>query len=105
MKIKKIAGAAAIAGAMGAAGLGLGAGSAQADQIWIPDIPGIPWGPGHWVDEWIPDVVPVGQGPANVGPPGFWKNAVPGCPPPGHWNRGGIPGVGKGPHSVIPCLP
>ena len=55
MKIKKIAGTAAVAGAMSAAGLGLGAGSAQADRIWVPDIPGIPWGPGHWVDEWIPD--------------------------------------------------
>jgi len=43
MRIKKIAGAIAIAGALGAAGLGLGAGSAQADPIWVPDIPGIPW--------------------------------------------------------------
>ena len=53
MRIRKIAGAAAIACAMGAAGLGLGAGSAQADRIWIPDIPEIPWGPGHWIDEWV----------------------------------------------------
>lgn len=87
MGIKKIAGAAAIAGALGAAGLGLGAGSAQADAHWVPDIPGIPWGPGHWVDDWVPDLVPD---------PGQLKNI---CPwpidtPPGHW-------VG-GPHGV-PC--
>ncbi len=80
MRMKKIAGAAAIAGALGAAGLGLGAGSAQADPIWVPDIPGIPWGPGHWVDQWVPDV--------NLGPPGQVKNAL--CPwdPPGHWKGG-----------------
>jgi hypothetical protein len=76
MSIKKIAGTAAVAGALGAAGLGLGAGSAQADQIWVPDVPGIPWA-GHWVDQWTPD-----------GPPGQVKNEF--CPwnPPGHW-RGG----------------
>ena len=57
MKIKKIAGTAVLAGcALALLRLGLGAGSAQADRIWVPDIPEIPWGPGHWVDEWIPDV-------------------------------------------------
>ncbi len=88
MRIKKIAGGAAIAGALGVAGLGLGAGSAQADPHWVPDIPGIPWGPGHWVDDWVPD---VGL------PPGQAMNLIPGCPPPGHW-------VG-GPHAPIPCIP
>ena len=88
MRIRKIAGAAAIACAMGAAGLGLGAGSAQADRIWIPDIPSIPWGPGHWVDDWIPDV--------NLGAPGWYRSNVPFCPPPGHWTGG--------PHGPIPCL-
>jgi len=65
---------------MGAAGLGLGAGSAQADQIWVPDIPWIPWGAGHWVDQWVP-------GP-DLGPPGLVKNTW--CPgdPPGHWKGG-----------------
>jgi hypothetical protein len=90
MRIRKIAGAAAIVGALGAAGLGLGAGSAQADQIWVPDIPGIPWGPGHWVDEWVPDV--------NLGAPGQIRKD---CPPPfdappGHWMNG--------PHGFPPCI-
>jgi len=86
MNIKKMAGTAAIAAGLGAAGLGLGAGSAQADRIWVPDIPGIPWGAGHWVDEWIPD--------PNLGiPPGQWRSNVPFCSPPGHWEGGphGIP--------------
>ena len=69
MRIRKIAGTAAIACAMGAAGLGLGAGPAQADRIWIPDIPSIPWGPGHWVDDWIPDV--------NLGAPGCYRSNGP----------------------------
>ena len=82
MKIRQIAGTAALAGALGAAALGLGTGSAQADDIWVPDFPGIPWSPGHW----IPD--------PNLGPPGQVKNAF--CPwnPPGHW--------AGGPHG-IPC--
>ncbi|MFY9922038.1 MAG: hypothetical protein WAL26_27165 [Mycobacterium sp.] len=83
MNIRKIAGTAALAGAIGAAALGLGAGSAQADDIWVPDIPWIPWGAGHW----IPD--------PNLGPPGQVKKWCP-APfdsPPGHWYGGphGIP--------------
>ena len=35
MNLKKIAGTAMIAGALGAASLGLGAGSAQADPDWV----------------------------------------------------------------------
>ena len=100
MKIKKIAGTAILAGSLGAASLGLGAGSAQADRIWVPDIPDIPWGPGHWVDEWIPDVVPdlgIGRGPTGLGPPGQIKKMFPGCPPPGHWWP-------AGPHSIPPCI-
>ncbi len=88
MTLKRIAGTAAVAAALGAAALGLGAGSAQADPIWVPDIPGIPGGPGHWVDDWIPDV--------NFGAPGFYRSTVPGCPPPGHWTGG--------PHGPIPCM-
>ena len=90
MRIKKIAGTAAIAAALGAAGLGLGAGSAQADQIWVPDIPWIPWGAGHWVDDWVPD--------ASWGPPGQVKKWCP-APfdaPPGHWKGG--------PNGFIPCV-
>ena len=70
MKIRKIAGTALIAGAMGVAGLGLGAGSAQAD-IWVPDIPEIPWGPGHWIPD-VPNIVP-GEGPTGLGAPGQLK--------------------------------
>ena len=89
MNIKKIAGTAILAGVLSGAALGLGAGSAQADRIWVPDIPGIPWGPGHWVDNWIPD--------PDLGlnlPPGQVKKWCPWHSPPGHW-------VG-GPHG-IPC--
>ncbi len=88
MSIKKISGYGGIAVALGAAGLGLGAGTAQADRIWVPDIPEIPWGGGHWVDHWIPE--------PNLGPPGQVKKWCP-APfdsPPGHW-------IG-GPHG-IPC--
>ena len=42
MNLKKIDGTAALAGALGAAALGLGAGSAQADPGWDPNIPWIP---------------------------------------------------------------
>ena len=70
MNFKKMAGTAAIAAGLGAAGLGLGAGTAQADRIWVPDIPEIPWGGGHWVDDWIPE--------PNLGPPGqvkkWWRH-------------------------------
>ncbi len=91
MNFKKMAGTAAIAAGLGAAGLGLGAGTAQADRIWVPDIPEIPWGGGHWVDEWLPE--------PNLGPPGQVKKWCDFAPPPfvdsppGHWEGGphGIP--------------
>src|SRR6478609_10291588 len=44
MNLKKMAGTALLAGAMGAAGLGLGAGTAQADDHWVPWNPGGPPG-------------------------------------------------------------
>jgi hypothetical protein len=78
--LKRIAGTATIAGALGAAALGLGAGSAQADPDWV-DIPVIP-DVGDWVD-WNP-----------WPPPGQLKKWCPWHSPPGHW-------VG-GPHG-IPC--
>lgn len=86
MNLKKIDGTAALAGALGAAALGLGAGSAQADPGWDPNIPWIP-GPG----DWVPDLVPN-----NLWAPGQIKNAW--CPwlPPGHW--------AGGPHG-LPCVP
>src|SRR6478609_3622851 len=42
MNFKKMAGTALLAGAMGAAGLGLGAGAAQADDDWVPWWPDVP---------------------------------------------------------------
>jgi hypothetical protein len=95
MNIKKIAGTAALAAGLGAAGLGLGAGSAQADRIWVPDVPDIPW-IGHWVDD-VPNLVP-GEGPTGLGAPGQLKKLCP-APfngPPGHW-------VG-GPNGFVPCV-
>jgi hypothetical protein len=94
MNIKKLAGTAAIAAGLGAAGIGLGAGSAQADQIWVPDIPGIP-GAGHWVDQWDPGY--------NWGPPGqvkkecAWGVIGPCGTPPGHWPNGP-----QGPPPIFP---
>jgi hypothetical protein len=80
MNLKKIAGTATVAGALVAAALGLGAGSAQADPHWGPNIPWIP-GPGDWVD-WSPF------------DPGQLKQWCPWHSPPGHWKGG--------PHGV-PC--
>ena len=87
MNLKKIAGTAMIAGAVGAASLGLGAGSAQADPNWVdPNIPWIP-GPADWVPgHWDPGL--------NWGSPGQVKKWCPWHSPPGHW-------IG-GPHG-IPC--
>jgi hypothetical protein len=82
MNVKKIAATVTIAGAVGGAALGLGAGTVQADPHWGPNIPWIP-GPGDWVD-WNPYA------------PGQIKNTW--CPwlPPGHWHGG--------PHGW-PCVP
>jgi hypothetical protein len=79
MNLKKIAWTATIGGALGAAALGLGAGSAQADD-WVPWVP------------WVPDV-DDGVG-FNPYPPGQVKQLCPWHSPPGHW-------IG-GPHG-IPC--
>ena len=80
MNIKKMAGTAAIAAGLGVAGLGLGAGTAQADD-WVP----FPWPPvpGEWID------VP-GQGPTGWGAPGQIKKEFPPAmnTPPGHWIAG-----------------
>ena len=87
VNLKKIAGTAMIAGAVGAAPLGLGADLAQADPNWVdPNIPWIP-GPADWVPgHWDPGL--------NWGPPGQVKKWCPWHSPPGHW-------IG-GPHG-IPC--
>ncbi|KUI25242.1 hypothetical protein [Mycobacterium sp. GA-2829] len=79
MNFTKIGLTATVAGAMGAAALGLGAGTAQADHNdwWEPHIP--------YVDVHIP--------PGHVGhivhvPPGQLKKWIPGPDvPPGHWGR------------------
>lgn len=77
MTSKKLIGTATLAGALGAAALGIGAGLAQADDNWKP------WQPdgNHW-SNWLP------------ASPGQIKHDY--CPwdPPGHW-------IG-GPHG-IPC--
>jgi hypothetical protein len=75
MNLKKIAWTATIAGALGAA-LGLGAGTAQADD-WVPWVPHVDDGVGF-----------------NPFPPGQVKQFCPWHSPPGHW-------IG-GPHG-IPC--
>ena len=83
MNLKKIAGTATIAGVLGAAALGLGPASAQADPDWVD--PNIPWIPG-WAD-WDPGV--------NWGSPGQIKNAW--CP----WTP--RPVTGKVVHTGSPC--
>jgi hypothetical protein len=79
MNVKKVLATATIAGALGVAALGLGAGTAQADD-WVPWVP------------WIPQV-DDGIG-GNPLPPGQEKKWCPWHSPPGHW-------IG-GPHG-IPC--
>jgi hypothetical protein len=66
MKLRKIAATAAVAGALGFASVGLGAGQAQAhDDDWWWEPPG----PGHFVPS-----------PGHIG-------QLPFVPPPGHWNK------------------
>ena len=69
MSMKRTAGVATVAAALGAAALGLGAGTAQADD-WVPWVPWVP----H-VDDWV-DWNPVS--------PGQIKNTW--CP----WNPPGL---------------
>lgn len=74
MQLKKIGITATLAGALGAAALGFGAGAAQAhDDLWVP----VPV---------IPDVdVHLGVPPGHIGvPPGQAKKFI-GNVPPGHW--------------------
>lgn len=80
MNIKKTAGTALIAAALGAGSLGLGIGTAQAKPG--PHIPGPPPIPPGQVDGW------------QQLPPGQVKQFCPWQSPPGHW-------IG-GPHG-IPC--
>jgi hypothetical protein len=78
MNVKKITGAATIAGALGVAALGLGAGMAQADY----GVPSAGWGPRvHGGVGW------------NPAPPGQVQKVCPWRSPPGHWIAGphGIP--------------
>ena len=100
MNIKRIAGTATLAAALGAAALGLGAGSAQADPKWVD--PNIPWIPGDWDPDWYPDWNPG----VNWGPPGQVKKMCPGpCgTPPGHWVNGPQgPPIPEGPW--VPWVP
>jgi hypothetical protein len=54
MKLKNVLAAAAIVGSLGFAGLGQGAGVANADDGNGPWIPWVPWHPGEIVEDWIP---------------------------------------------------
>jgi hypothetical protein len=67
MKLKRIAATTMVTGALGAAALGLGAGTAQADGSLFPLPP-------------VPDL--IGPGPGVLPPPGH-LNKIFG--PPGHW--------------------
>jgi hypothetical protein len=67
MDLKKIAAGAAVAGALGFAALGFGAGTAQAD----------PHGDCLWF-------LPQGPGPGCLPPPGHLQKMLP-IGPPGHW--------------------
>ncbi len=80
LNLKKLAGKAAVAGALGAAVFGLGAGVAQANPGPRPPVPPGP----HVID----------NGRLNPLPPGQVKQICPWQAPPGHW-------IG-GPHGV-PC--
>lgn len=71
MKLKKIAAGAAVAGALGFASIGMGAGQAQADDwCW--------WG---WCDP-VPPPAQFVPSPGQIG-------QLPFVPPPGHWDKPG----------------
>jgi hypothetical protein len=69
MRLKRIAAGPAVAGALGFASIGIGAGQAQADDWcwwgWCGVVPP----PGHFVPS-----------PGHIG-------QLPGAPPPGHWDQ------------------
>jgi hypothetical protein len=71
MILKSIAATTMVTGALGAAALGLGAGTAQADGFPFPPFPIPP----------VPDL--IGPGPGVLPPPGH-LNKIFG--PPGHWD-------------------
>ena len=85
MSIKKITGTAAVAAALGVTGLGLGAGSAQADPIWVPRFPGRFPGPDIGLINGFPTVRRRAR--SRSGAPAPFDS------PPGHWKGGphGIP--------------
>ncbi len=94
MNIKKMAGTAAIAAGLTAAGLGMGAGTAQADDGWrpwfpLPDVPGE--GPTGWGAPGQIKKVCIDKGPWELGPcgtpPGHWKHGPQGPPPIFPWQR------------------
>ena len=76
MKLKRIAATTMVTGALGAAALGLGAGTAQADGFPLPPFPLPP----------VPDL--IGPGPGVLPPPGHLNKL--GLGPPGHWDIFGI---------------
>jgi hypothetical protein len=97
MNLNKFAATAVLAGALGSAGLGIGAGLAQADpqipgpgpNVPGPDVPG-PNGPGHqWPGHQGPGL-PICNGGPGVNCNGPGTPLPPGhgglVPPPGHYN-------------------
>jgi hypothetical protein len=71
MKLKKIAATAAMAAGLGMTALGVGAGTANADNFGVPFVPDIPF-------------VPSGPGPGVLPPPGHIGQFI--DVPPGHWD-------------------
>ncbi len=62
MKVQNVLAGAAIVGALGFAGLGQGAGVANADDGHGPWIPWVPWQPGEVIHDWVPgDVGDIGE--------------------------------------------
>ncbi|BBZ36704.1 hypothetical protein [Mycolicibacterium confluentis] len=79
MGFKRVAGTVLCAGALSAGALGVGLGTAQADDDWVP---------------WVPNIPNIDRIHWNPLPPGQVKQLCPWHSPPGHW-------IG-GPHG-IPC--
>jgi hypothetical protein len=71
MNLKKIAATAAITAGLGITALGVGTGTASADNFRVPSVPDIPF-------------VPGGPGPGVLPPPGHIGQII--GVPPGHWD-------------------
>ena len=54
INLKRALSATAISGVLGLTALGLGTGTANADDGWGPWGPWVPWHPGQAIDNWVP---------------------------------------------------